>query len=107
LVATFFLKYHEWENFRIFYEQNPDGVLTREIINEEYGRVNNRDLDGGHAVVLINDNDDKLEFLNSWGTKFADKGFFSIKDENVLDNLKFYDIYWYESDLTQNEIKSY
>lgn len=56
---------------------------------------------------MINDNDDKLEFLNSWGTSFADKGFFSIKDENVLDNLKFYDIYWYESDLTQNEIKSY
>lgn len=69
--------------------------------------VNNKKLDGGHAVVLINDDDNRLEFLNSWGTGFADKGFFCIKDENVLDQLKFYDVYWYESDLTQNEIQSY
>jgi hypothetical protein len=56
---------------------------------------------------LINDDDNRLEFLNSWGTGFADEGFFCIKDENVLDQLKFYDVYWYESDLTQNEIQSY
>ena len=47
----------------------------------------------GHAVVLINDDNGRLEFLNSWGPEFANNGFFCVKDEKVLENLKLYDVY--------------
>lgn len=47
--------------------------------------------------------DKHFKFLNLWGTSFADNGFFRVKDENVLDNFKMYDVYWILEDLTNNE----
>ena len=49
--------------------------------------------ESGHGVVLIGYNNCSLKFLNSWGTDFADNGFFSIENEFVLNQLRFYDIY--------------
>jgi aminopeptidase C len=54
--------------------------------------MNTKNGGAGHAVVLINYDSDRLEFLNSWGQKWADNGFFCVKDEYVLENLKFYDV---------------
>ena len=61
----------------------------------------------GHAVVLMRCDPNCLTFMNSWGTKFADEGFFRVKDENVLHNTKFYDVYWSEEDLTESEKAEY
>ena len=48
---------------------------------------------------MINNDSDRLEFLNSWGINFADGGFSCVKDENVLENLKLYDVYQFECDI--------
>ncbi len=44
--------------------------------------------------------------MNSWGDQWADSGFFKVIDGNVL-KMKFYDVYFYEKDLSQNEIQAY
>ena len=61
----------------------------------------------GHAVVLIRCSPDRLVFMNSWGQGWADGGFFSVKDSEVLNNVKFFDVYWTEEDLTQGEKEAY
>ena len=61
----------------------------------------------GHAVVLTGCNSNHLMFMSSWGQKFADGGFFRVKDYEVLNETKFYDVYWTLDDLTQNEIYAY
>ena len=45
--------------------------------------------------------------MSSWGQQFADKGFFHVKDHKVLNETKFYDVYWTLDDLTPNEIDAY
>ena len=40
------------------------------------------------------------------GSKWGDSGFFRIKNGRVL-NMKFYDIYWFETDLTEKEKNAY
>ena len=58
-------------------------------------------------MVLIGCDPDCLTFMNSWGQDFADGGFFRIKDQSVLNETTFFDIYWTQSDLKQSEIKAY
>ena len=62
---------------------------------------------GGHAVVLIRCDPDCLTFMNSWGTDWADGGFFRVKDQSVLNEMEFYDVYWTEDDLTDSEKQAY
>ena len=103
-VAKFRLTERQWENFENFYEQNPKGILTKEIINKPN---NYSDEDGGgHAVVLTHISKDYLKFLNSWGCNWGDNGYFKIKDAEVL-GVEFADIYWETSDLTSDEITYY
>jgi C1A family cysteine protease len=62
---------------------------------------------GGHAVVLVSYDNTCLKFLNSWGKGWGDNGFFRIKDSDVLCNMAFYDIFFYEKDLSQAERDNY
>ena len=62
---------------------------------------------GGHAVVLTGCAPKCLTFMNSWGQEWADGGFFRVEDKNVLNNMKFYDVYWTLDDLKESEIKAY
>jgi C1A family cysteine protease len=51
--------------------------------------------------------DDKsLRLLNSWGTNWADGGFFRVKDAKVL-GLEFIDVFWNLEDLTDAENQAY
>jgi C1A family cysteine protease len=52
-----------------------------------------------HAVVLIGYDDQYLKFLNSYGEGWGDDGFFRLEDESLLEDIKFYDVFWEESDL--------
>ena len=58
-------------------------------------------------MVLVKCNPDSLMFMNSWGQSFADEGFFQVKDQTVLNDMKFYDVYWTLDDLTENEKEAY
>ena len=102
VVATFRLTEEEWDSFEEFYEFNPKGILTKNIVIT--ARPPKTPLDG-HAVVLTSFDRKSLRLLNSWGEHWADMGFFRVKNAEVL-GLKFIDVYWTEEDLTKKE-KSY
>lgn len=61
----------------------------------------------GHAVVLIRCSPECLVFLNSWGQDWGDGGFFRVKDATVLNNMRFFDVYWLEEELTPKEKEAY
>ena len=62
---------------------------------------------GGHAVVLVGYDATSLRFMNSWGDKWADGGFFKIRDSGVLMKMAFYDVFFLESELKESERKNY
>jgi hypothetical protein len=65
----------------------------------------------GHAVVLDSCDPRSLTFLNSCDDQWGNNGSFSIEDHTVLELnsalVRFYDVYWLESDLTAAERKAY
>ena len=61
----------------------------------------------GHAVVLVRCEPDCLMFMNSWGDKWGDRGFFRIKNARVLPNMRFFDIFWNECDLCRTEKEAF
>ena len=73
------------------------------ILHVDDTRTNSK----GHAVVLMRYDRDYLTFMNSYGTEFADGGFFRVENEMVLNKTQFYDVYWTEEDLTESEKAEY
>ena len=61
----------------------------------------------GHAVVLVGCGPNYLKFMNSWGEKFGEEGFFKVRDAKVLPKMKFYDVYWTKKDLLPCEEKAF
>ena len=106
-LCRFSLDKYGWHNFSEFFENNPQGILTKQIMNQRHNNCIINDTGGGHAVVLTSIEKNSLKFLNSWGKNFGDKGYFRIENEKVLDDIQFMDIFWYESDLTDEEINNY
>lgn len=104
-IATFNLNATQWGNFSSFYAANPKGILTKEIVEAKKEYSNSTP--GGHAVVLTHISKNYLKFLNSWGTGFADNGYFKVKNANVLGNINFYDIFWDTPDLNKEEIETF
>ena len=103
IITGFVLTGKQWGNFSKFFRKNPKGILTKEILNENNYYPNAED--GGHGVVLTHISKDYLKFLNSWGTGFGDNGYFKIKNIEVFaPNYWFYDVFWYISDLNNEEI---
>ncbi|CAF0925126.1 unnamed protein product [Adineta steineri] len=102
VVTRFSLYKEQWDAFNRFYRNTPQGIFE---INDLgiHSSLTNKD---GHAVVLIKCDPESLTFMNSWGTSFADKGFFKVRNQSVLD-LKFYDVYWTLNDLKSSEIAAY
>ena len=101
VLTTFFLDGKQWDAFSNFFKNNPRGILSEEDLQKTC-KVNQPSESGGHAVVLTSYSIESLVFMNSWGRKWADDGFFSIANSKVL-NCKFYDVYWTENDLTGAE----
>ena len=103
-VARFNLTAQQWGNFSAFYGENKKGILTSQILNQN--NYYPKETPGGHAVVLTHISKDYLTFLNSWGPTWADNGYFRVENGAVL-GMEFCDIFWYISDLSQNEIDAY
>ena len=105
VVAIFFLTDDEWMAFSNFYREDyPMGILTQ---NEFDVRRRRKSLPtSGHAVVLTSYNSKCLTFMNSWGQKWGDNGFFRVQNAEVL-QLEFFDVYWTLNDLTEREKEYY
>lgn len=118
VVCDFKLNDEQWENFDKFYRTNRRGILEEKDINVGCDQSIDSNLEG-HSVLLIGieiDEEGKsyLRFLNSWGQNWADEGTFKVRDGNVLKGLGikscppiFYDIYFLEEDLSNEELKYY
>ncbi|CAH1786821.1 unnamed protein product [Owenia fusiformis] len=100
VVARFRLTEPEWELFSAFYRANPRGILSRSDLDIRQ-RWHGAEL-GGHAVVLTSYNSDGLRLMNSWGSEFADDGFFRVSSADVL-GLEFIDVFWTLDNLWQSE----
>ena len=104
VVARFALTAPEWERFSAFYDTTPKGILTETHLDKP-----NRDPEmelQGHAVVLTSFNSSCLRLMNSWGTEWADQGFFRVRNNDVLDT-RFIDVYWTVDDLLESEVEVY
>jgi hypothetical protein len=113
VLTTFRLSHSGWDKF----SQHFNTTDTRSLVLTRAHMAPHRSLpdDGGHAVVLIRCDPRSLTFLNSWGRKWGNNGSFSIEDHTVLElndisrleHVRFYDVYWLESDLTDVERQAY
>ena len=102
-LAVFQLSGKQYYNFKKFFEENPKGILTKDIINKQ------NDYNGEgitHSVVLTHISKNYLKFLNSWGKNWGDNGYFKVENQSVL-NAEFIEIYWDFNDLSQQEKDNY
>ena len=89
-----------------FKNENKKEIFTK----EKFGNIHNLadQKHKGHVVVLTSIEEKCLKFLNSYGEKWGDNGYFRLKNEKVfhesgLGNLKFLDVYWDNSVLSKEE----
>lgn len=102
VVATFRLTDLEWTQFSKFFSRDPSGILTKAEIDLD--KRNPDDKLGGHAVVLTSFNSECFRFMNSWGEKWGDMGFFKVENSKVLD-FEFIDVFWTLNDLSKQEVE--
>ncbi|KAL6690687.1 hypothetical protein J3F84DRAFT_180013 [Trichoderma pleuroticola] len=66
---------------------------------------------GGHAVIMTGCSPRSLTFLNSWDHEWGDNGSFSVESCAALElddsPMRFYDVYWLESELTPAEKQAF
>lgn len=113
LVAIFVLTDSQWEQFSSFFDKNPTSSMPNGFLHGPIYRATGsveRDFHGelsGHAVLATNvDDSNNLILLNSWGTEFGNNGTFKVQGAAVL-RLRFYHIYFLESDLSNSECEAY
>ena len=119
ILCSFWLIKRQWDNFCDHCRgPNRTQVLKDNIINSGCReaistRKREQISDRGHAVLLIEANDNYLKFLNSWGADWAEGGTFKIQNSEVLTSfyyrrrIKFYDVVYYENELTEGEKNYY
>lgn len=109
MLATFGLSEGGWDAFcqNFQNEKTAESVLTSHVMAPHCAEP----WHNGHAVVLIGCAPQSLTFLNSWGSDWGKNGTFSIEDYTVLsiedEPMRFYDIFWKQSDLTEAELGAY
>jgi len=106
VIAMFQLSDTELGDFHKFYRRNPRGMLRKVHLKHSTGPQGTGTELRGHAVVLTSFNSISLRLMNSWGSDWADGGFFRVQNAAVL-GLSFYDVFWDEQDLLSPEIEAY
>ncbi|KAM5349132.1 hypothetical protein ACJ41O_008955 [Fusarium nematophilum] len=112
VLARFQLPKEGWDMFSQHFE-SPETCSTVLTYAEMVPYRDNPPSEAGHAVVLTGCDPVSLTFLNSWGRSWGNTGSFSIENSSVLEannkgiRLTFYDVYWLERDLTDEEREAY
>ena len=60
-----------------------------------------------HAAVIVGQTSRWYKVKNSWGSGFADQGYFKFKIDAFGDNLKFLFIYHDHDDLTKKDLENW
>ena len=102
-VARFSLTKNQWRSFSAFFK---DKRTKLSILRKSDLPSKGTDKLHGHAVVLTHIGPNYLKFLNSWGKDFGDNGFFSVTP-GVLNETRYFDIFWKENDLSKEEKEAY
>jgi hypothetical protein len=113
VLTTFCLSDPGWGKFSDHFSEanTKSSVLTRDLM----ASFRDSRHDGGHAVVMYQCAPGSLTFLNSWGDDWGENGSFSVEDYTVLEvkvaekaaTVCFYDVFWLEKDLTDQEREKY
>eukprot|EP00475_Leptophrys_vorax_P037194 TRINITY_DN6382_c0_g1_i1.p1 TRINITY_DN6382_c0_g1~~TRINITY_DN6382_c0_g1_i1.p1 ORF type:complete len:707 (-),score=160.40 TRINITY_DN6382_c0_g1_i1:1125-3215(-) len=90
----------QWDNFSQFFKSNRTKVFKREHLGPA---CRTRATADGHAVVMTRCDANSLTMLNSWGTDWANGGFFKVKNRDALWECQFYDVFWTLDDLHWTE----
>ena len=114
ILATFYLNENQWNAFGNFFSQNKNGILYPKDLKKYYD-PKKTDTPGGHAVIIMEMKNDIFmanlpyyKIANSWGKEWGQDGYFKVSVAFLLDiNFTFYDVFWYESDLTPEEREQY
>ena len=127
VVATFSLKEEQWHAFKAFFRGNPKGILSGDDLQKD-GKTNKLSKAYSHAVILARYDEKSLVFMNTWGSKWGDEGYFRVQNPSILENTracerakvesfrvqnssilncKFYNVYWEINDLSDAEKKQF
>ena len=105
---VFWLNNKQWDNFSKFCCPRRPGILDEKVLNHEcYSNMQSNV--SGHAVILIEITKNYYRFLNSWGSNWGENGTFKVTDPEILkpyneqSNPEYYDIFFYETELSKNE----
>lgn len=60
----------------------------------------------GHATVIVEQRGNIWKIKNSWGSAFADNGYFKLK-QGILGEAKYFDVFFAEGDLTYDDRKAF
>merc|ERR1719265_1136507 len=82
VLASFWISDKCWTKFSKFFRSNPKGTLTEKL-----------DGDGvGHTVVITGHSAGAWYVKNSWGSSFANEGYFKVKKGSL--ELVLVDVFW-------------
>ncbi len=103
ILLCFELTDAQWTEFSAFFKRAPSATLDSDSLPDSLGGKFS-----GHAAVIVGHDDSSWKIKNSWGDDFADGGYFQMSKSLVLDcHPMFYDIFWYEHNLTADDLAAY